>query len=165
MNTLRNTIITAALLLGSAAASAAGALSVQREATVDAAAATAWKLVGNFNGLDVWHPAVTASSMKGSGTKAGATRVLTLGNGALIKEKLTAYSATQRSYTYAITESPLPVKNYSSTIKVSPAEGGKSLITWQSTFDASGASDDEAVKTMQGVYDAGLGRLGATLKK
>ena len=26
-------------------------------------------------------------------------------------------------------------------------------------------SDDEAVKTMQGVYDAGLGRLGATLKK
>ena len=27
------------------------------------------------------------------------------------------------------------------------------------------ASDDEAVKTIQGVYDAGLGRLGATLKK
>lgn len=165
MNTLHNTILATTLMLGSAAAMAAGALSVQREATVDAAPATAWKLVGDFNGLDVWHPAVVNSTMKGTGIKAGATRVLTLGNGALIKEKLTAYSATRHSYTYAITESPLPVKNYSSTITVSPADGGKSLITWQSTFDASGASDDEAVKTIQGVYDAGLGRLGSTLKK
>ncbi|MBU0601524.1 MAG: SRPBCC family protein [Gammaproteobacteria bacterium] len=165
MNSVRNAIVAAGLLAATGTCLAAGAISLEREVTVDTTPDTVWKLVGNFNALDVWHPAVVSSTMKGAGTKAGATRVLTLGNGALIKEKLTAYSSTKHSYTYAITESPLPVKNYSSTISLSPAGEGKTLVKWQATFDANGASDDEATKVMQGVYDGGLTRVGAIFKK
>jgi hypothetical protein len=32
-------------------------------------------------------------------------------------------------------------------------------IDWSSTFDAKGASDDDAKKTILGIYDAGLGSL------
>ncbi len=165
MNTIRKAIAGTGLLLIASCSFAAGALSVEREATVDAAPDTVWKLVGNFNALDVWHPAVAKSTMKGAGTKAGATRELTLGNGAKINEKLTAYSAVKHSYSYAITASPLPVKNYLSTLTLSPAGEGKTLVKWSSTFDANGASDDEAKKVIEGVYDGGLARIGSTFKK
>ena len=82
----------AALLLASAAAAShAGELSVQREMTIDRAPATVWKMVGDFNALDVWHPAVTRSIA--TGNTHGATRLLTLGNGATISEKLLARDA------------------------------------------------------------------------
>jgi mxaD protein len=103
--------------------------------------------------------------MKGAGIKAGATRTLTLGNGAKIEEKLTAYSGVKHSYSYALITGPLPVKNYVSTLALSPAGEGKTLVKWSATFDAEGASDDEAKKAIGGIYDSGLDRIGNTLKK
>ena len=165
MNSIRKLIAGASLLMIATSAFAAGALTVEREATVDGSPDSVWKLVGNFNALDVWHPAVVSSTMKGAGTKAGATRSLTLGNGAKIEEKLTAYSSVKHTYSYAILSSPLPVKNYVSTLTLSKAGEGKTLVKWSSTFDANGASDDEAKKVIGGIYDGGLSRVGSTLKK
>ena len=165
MNKIRNAIVGTGFLLLATCSLAAGSLSVERETTVNASPDTAWKLVGNFNGWDVWHPAIVASTMKGTGTKAGATRSLTLGNGAKINEKLTAYSSTKRSYSYVIIDSPLPVKNYLSTLSLSPADEGKTLVKWTVSFDANGTSDDEARKLIGGIYDAGLERISSTLKK
>jgi mxaD protein len=165
MNSIRKLIAGTGLLMIATCSLAAGALTVEREATVDGSPDTVWKLVGNFNALDVWHPAVASSTMKGAGTKAGATRTLTLGNGAKIEEKLTAYSSVKHTYSYAITASPLPVKNYVSTLALSKAGEGKTLVKWSSTFDANGVSDDEAKKVIGGIYDGGLSRVGITLKK
>ena len=165
MNRIRKAVAGTSLLMMATCSFAAGALSVEREATVDAAPDTVWKLVGNFNALDVWHPAIAASTMKGAGTKAGAVRSLTLGNGAKITERLTAYSSVKHSYSYSIITGPLPVKNYASTLTLSPAGEGKTLVRWTSTFDANGASDDEAKKVIEGVYDGGLAKIGSTFKK
>ncbi|MEY8878285.1 MAG: SRPBCC family protein [Leptothrix sp. (in: b-proteobacteria)] len=156
--------IAIAALAAVAPAHAAGALSVTREATVDSTPDTVWKLVGAFNGLDVWHPAVKGSTVKGSVTKPGAVRTLDLGGGATIVEKLTAFNPAARSYSYAILSSPLPVKHYASTLTVSAAEGGKARITWTSTFDASDAPDAKATEVVQGIYDAGLARVVADFK-
>ena len=165
MNSIRKLVAGTSLLMIATSSFAAGALTVEREATVDGSPDTVWKLVGNFNALDVWHPAVVSSTMKGAGTKAGATRTLTLGNGAKIEEKLTAYSGVKHTYSYTILNSPLPVKNYLSTLTLSKAGEGKTLVKWSSTFDANGASDDEAKKVIGGIYDGGLSRVGSTLKK
>ncbi len=150
-------ILCAASLLTIATSGCASSLSVSKETTVNASPSTTWKMVGGFNNLDVWHPVVVGSELVGDETGVGAVRVLTLGNGASITEKLTAQSAS--SYSYAITESPLPVANYESTISVSPAADGKSVVKWTSTFDANGATDTEATDTISGIYDAGLGNL------
>ncbi len=165
MNTILRRLSGTTLLLLAGSSLAAGGLSVTREATLDSPPATVWKLIGDFNTLDVWHPAVAGSTLKGTGTRAGATRELALAGGGAISEKLVAYSATKRSYSYAITKSPLPVKNYVSTISVSPADGGKSLLKWTSTFDASGADDAKAKEVIGGIYDAGLGKATAIFKK
>ncbi|WP_439537646.1 SRPBCC family protein [Methyloversatilis sp.] len=165
MNAFRTFVAGTSLMLIATCSVAAGKLAVEREATVDGSPDTVWKLVGDFNGLDVWHPAVASSTMKGAGIKAGATRTLTLGNGAKIEEKLTAYSGVKHTYTYTILSSPLPVKNYVSTLTLSPAGEGKTRVKWSSTFDANGASDEEAKKVISGIYEGGLERAGSTLKK
>jgi hypothetical protein len=92
-------------------------------------------------------------------------RTLDLGGGASITEKLVAYDPVGHSYTYAITKSPLPVKNYVSVIRLTPAGDGKTLMKWSSTFDASGASDDKAKEAIGGIYDAGLGKVTSNFRK
>jgi mxaD protein len=149
-----------ALFAAAGAAQADGSLSVSREVEVDAAPATVWKLVGNFNHLDVWHPAVVSS------TQEGAIRTLTLaGGGGTIVERRTAHSDAKMSYSYVILSSPLPVQHYASTLTVKPGATGKSMVSWTGSFDAKGAPDDKAKEVIQGVYDAGLARVVANFKK
>jgi len=154
-------LLASAVLLAVSMTSFAGALEVKKEITVNASPETTWKMIGDFNHLDVWHPVVVASELtSGSNETAGAVRVLTLGNGAAITEKLLSHNNSTNSYSYAITESPLPVSGYVSEISVSATEDGKSVVRWTSSFDAKkGFADEEAVNTISGVYDAGLTSL------
>lgn len=165
MNTLALKLGVAGVLLATGSCFAAGALSVEREVTVDNVPATVWKLVGNFNALDVWLPAVVTSELKGNGTQAGAQRLLTLDDGATRREKLLSYSAAKRSYRYAIVESALPVTHYEATITLTPADEGRTLMTWRSTFDASGVSDEQATAIVGGLCDAGLAKLRANFRQ
>lgn len=160
LHTIIKTTVSA-VLLTAVMASFAGDLTVSKRVTVNASPATTWKMIGDFNHLDVWHPVVIDSKLtSGNSQKAGAMRLLTLGNGANIAEKLVSNDNASRSYTYAITKSPLPVADYVSTITVLAAADGKSIVIWDSSFNAaSGASDEEAINTIAGIYDAGLNNL------
>lgn len=154
------TTLVSTLLLSASLTVSAGDLTVSKEIVVNASPETTWKMIGNFNHLDVWHPVVVGSKLtQGKADTAGAIRVLTLGNGASITEKLLSHSNANNSYSYAITESPLPVSDYVSMIEVSAADGGKSVVKWSSSFDAKNASDKEAMDTIAGVYDAGLASI------
>ena len=154
------------VLLTSAMTSFAGDLTVSKNVTVNASPETTWKMIGDFNHLDVWHPVVVDSQLtQGNSQAAGAIRLLTLGNGATITEKLVSNNNALRSYTYAIMASPLPVADYVSTITVSLAADGKSTVTWNSSFDAKGAADEEAIGAISGIYDAGLSSLESHFNK
>ena len=56
------------------------------------------------------------------------------------------------------TSNTLPVANYLSTISVA-ADGAGSKITWIGKYDAKGASDAEAMKVIDGVYQGGIDAL------
>ena len=144
------------LSIATSTALADGRLSASREIVVDRAPATVWKLLGEFNALDIWLPPVQASSFTGNAAMPGAIRILDLGNRAKVTEELVAYDGAGRSYSYRFLDSPLPVKNYVATLRVREAPGGKSLIQWGSTFDAAGAPDEKAREAILGIYDAGL---------
>ena len=162
LNIMIKTALTVGLLAASLSANAAsGVLKVSKEVTVDANPVTVWKLVGNFDGLDVWHPVVVKSRLlKGHNNRPGAERLLTLANGGTIEEKLLTHSNKSESYTYEILKSPLPVTHYKSKIKVSKTKDGKSIVSWSSTFDAKkGVSKDDAIKAITGVYEAGLNQV------
>lgn len=165
MNQIIRNVAGAASLMLAAGSVAAGNLAVSRQVVVDRPPATVWKLLGDFNALDVWLPPVVNSTFSGEATKPGAVRVLDLGNNVTVTEKLMAYSSANRSYSYAFLASPLPVNNYVATIELSAAPEGKTLIKWSSTFDAAGAPDDKAKEAIQGIYDAGLAKVAAIFRK
>lgn len=132
---------------------AAGNIEVEESVNLNVKPAAVWALLGDYNGLYRWHPAVAASDRDDK------VRVLTLGNGAQITETLLDQNDEQRSYSYQIDKSPLPVADYESEINVKAGANGGSVVTWKSSFNAAGTSDQEAAKVIRGVYRAGLGNL------
>ena|SRR3984893_9673889 len=115
-----------------------------------------WQKIGDFCGIGQWHPAIAKCELSADKKD----RTLTLKGGGTIVEHLVHWSDKMHSYTYKIVSSPLPVEHYVSTIHVSPAKSGSgSVISWRGHYSAKGASDADAKKAIDGVYDAGLTAL------
>ena len=144
-----------------AAAPAAETITVSKEAVVAMTPADLWKKVGDFNGMNTWHPAIASSEIvKGNNNEVGAHRKLTLGDGAVILEELAARDDASMSLTYLILEGPLPVTDYRSTMTVVAEGEGQSKLTWSSTFKAAaGVEPAKAQEVIGGVYQAGLDNL------
>src|SRR5438309_11683588 len=117
--------------LGAGEASAAkNSNRVEGTATVE----QAWALIGDFCGIKTWHPAI--ASCEESDKDGAKFRTLTTKDGAKFLEKLVKWDDKGHSYTYEIIESPLPITNYVSTLKLEEDdEPGKVAITWSSTFE------------------------------
>jgi Polyketide cyclase / dehydrase and lipid transport len=151
---MKRLILAGAALLATTAF--AHAVDVSRTVSSPAAPDAVWAKIGDFCGIAKWHPAVEKCEMA---EKDGATwRTLSLKGGGTIIEKQLSRDDKTMSYSYAITESPLPVQNYQSTIAVA-GNGSGSTIVWLGKFDAKGATNEEAAKVMAGIYEAGLAEL------
>ena len=147
-------------------APAADQLHVVREVQVNAPSSVVWRVISDFCAIQNWHPAVAKCRADG-GSQPGTVRILTLGNGAMLRELLTIHDARRKTYSYAIAESKpttLPVLDYHSSIRVL-GRGSSSTVRWEGTFYSQG--DDRAtIEAITGVYDAGLEEIRklATLK-
>jgi hypothetical protein len=113
-----------------------------------------WKKVGDFCGIATWHPAIEKCVLSADGKQ----RTLSVKGGGTVVEALEKWDDANRSYTYTILSGPLPVANYHSTISVSADPRG-SALKWMGKYDAKGAPDADAKKTMDGVYEAGAKSL------
>ena len=135
---------------------AAQALESSAKAASKLSANALWEKIGDFCGIGKWHPAIEKCELSADGK----TRTLSLKGGGTIVEALVKMDPAARFYTYSIVSGPLPVANYTSTISVA-VDGAGSTVTWVGKYDAKGASDADAIKTIDGVYDAGLKALTA----
>ena len=122
---------------------------------LDVAADELWNLIGGFNTLPDWHPAIDKSELQ----EEGSMRTLSLVGGGEIVEKLEKHDNNEKIYSYAITESPLPVSNYRAEIKVIEKGEGKSSVEWSSEFSAEGAPENEAIDVITGIFQAGFDNL------
>jgi hypothetical protein len=165
-------LILAALLLVPGVALAHGPTRQKVTLTMELAAepAEVWAVIGDFQDMD-WHPVVFSTTGDG-GNEIDATRLLTLGQegGPTIAEILYKYDAAKMSYSYRITEvevSVLPVTNYSSTLTVTPKDGGGSVVEWKGAVYRGSPNndpppelnDEAAIAAVTGVYQAGLDAL------
>jgi hypothetical protein len=132
---------------------AAEAIEVKKRREAPGKPAEVWAVVGDFCAIKDWHPAVAECEQIEEG---GDTfRILTLGDGGKIKEKLTDSDDT--SYSYEIIEGPLPVKNYEATLEVGEDdEPDRVEIEWEAEFDADGVEDAEATKIISGIFNDGV---------
>jgi Polyketide cyclase / dehydrase and lipid transport len=118
-----------------------------------------WTAIGDFCGIAKWHPAIAKCEMSAKG--ADTFRALTLKGGGVVNEKQLSFDNKTMSYSYTIEDSPLPVKNYSAVLSVKPKDKG-SVISWTAKFDARDDSDADAIKTITGIFEAGVTPLKAT---
>lgn len=114
-----------------------------------------WSRIGEPSALSAWHPAIAASPTASEG--GGLKRTCTLDNGAVIVERILEQDPAARRYRYAIVDSPLPIADYVSELRVE-AEGEGARVTWSGSYEALAAAA-EMEATIRGVYEAGLDAL------
>lgn len=128
-------------------------------AVVAAPAARVWSVVAPFDGLAAWHPAFKSSVISNGVPAAmvGAERLLTLQDGAEIRERLIGLSDFKRTCVYTILSSPLPISDYVATLRVTPVTmGEKAFVEWWSRFEADPADREAMIGLIRGVYEAGI---------
>lgn len=158
--TVRTSTLTAGLMSVGIAASPALALDLSESVNVAASPADAWGAISDFCSIQDWHPIIAACEEFDDSGKT--MRTLTTGDGGQLLEELNDLDDAGRAMTYSIIESPLPIADYTSTMMVAEAGDGAS-ITWSSSFNALGTSDEEALELMTGIYKAGLEALAEKL--
>jgi hypothetical protein len=127
---------------------------VERSKQFDASAEEMWERIGDFHGIDAWHPGIAGCAPQ----EGGEVRELSLPDGSKIVER--NMGQTDRSYTYRILDpGPLPVSDYEATIAVRDGDGGGSVVDWRATFTAVGAPEAEAEQVIGGIFDGGLDAL------
>lgn len=70
----------------------------------------------------------------GSGQQAGAVRKIRLRNGISIRERLLAISPEGHFYTYAVIESPLPIREHESTLRFTSLNNSQTEVKWTAKF-------------------------------
>jgi hypothetical protein len=141
----------------------ASAATISRSADVKASVAAVWSLIGPFCAIKDWLPPVGQCIEDG---KAPPTRILVTKDGkAAFVETQTARSESEHSYSYTFLSSPLPVSNYTSTIKVTANGEGSSTITWTGSYTPEHGKEKTAGEALSGVYEAGLAEIKDRLAK
>lgn len=116
----------------------------------------AWRLIGGFNALPDWHPAVEKSQLEDGGR----LRRLQIAGGATLVERLDTFSENDHCYTYTIEQGPLPVAQYKATIRLRQDPGRPGcVVDWSSEFAPSGAPEGDAVAAIRNIYQAGFDNL------
>lgn len=128
---------------------------VKHQASFPVSAEKVWATIGSFNGLPQWHPAVESSTLENNGS----IRRLKLMGGGEIVEELQQHDDETYSYTYAIVNSPLPVANYSSTIRIIDDGDGGCKVDWSGQFDPTIEAVKTAEEAVMGIYTSGLDNL------
>ncbi|MCO4747537.1 MAG: SRPBCC family protein [Proteobacteria bacterium] len=123
------------------------------EQSYPVSAETLWGAVG-FGALADWHPMVPNLELTEEG------KVRTMGFGAMAAvERLVEEG--ERSYTYVVDRSPMPVRDYRATWTVADADEG-STITIEATYEPKGpeAASDMLLRAF---FAAGFKALGSKL--
>lgn len=124
--------------------------------SIAAPAGAVWALVRDFGGVDKWGgPALESCTVEGEGV--GAVRRIQAAGGLQIVERLEAFDEAGRTLSYAIIEkSPIPVKNYLSTICIEETGPNACRVDWSSTFEPDGAPAEQGQAIVTSVYTGGI---------
>ena len=120
----------------------------------DTPADRVWGLIAGFNTLPDYHASIAKSVL----SKGGVERELTMteeAGGGIVVERLVFFDDETRAFSYRILElvdCPLPFADYQARVRVEETSPTACRVHWGSTFDAVGATDDEAAETARAIY-------------
>jgi hypothetical protein len=120
------------------------------------------KKIRDFNALPLWHPMVKFSEIEtGSpGDQVGSVRHFILQDGGDLGERLLTLSDQDTTFTYSILDSPLPVENYISAVRLKPiTDSNETFAEWSAEFDVTDGPEADVVDRVTGVFQGGFDSL------
>jgi len=96
--------------------------------------------------------------------RVGAVRTLGMAGGLSLRERLEAQDDAARRFSYSIIgESPLPLRDYFSTVTVEPDGEDACRVDWRGRFEPKGGDESGPARIVHGIYAGGLAALGKQL--
>src|SRR5690606_4816495 len=136
---------------------------VHVSSVIDAPVEKVWARVRDCNVVSSWQPRVSETGSEGgkSPTEIGAVRRFKVAAGAVIRERLVAFSDSEHLVTYSIIDHPAPISNHVSTLRLEQVtDGDRTFAVWTATFDAPADQGDEIARGMAGnVFQGGFDAL------
>ena len=140
---------------------------VVRATILPAPVETVWDILRDFNGHDQWHPAIDDSKIERNlpSDKVGCVRKFTLQDGSELREQLLALSDADLAYSYCLLDTPLPLFNYVSHVRLIPVtDSNHTFWQWEGQFDTLPDQRDAMIQTVgHDIYDAGFGAIRSAL--
>jgi hypothetical protein len=125
---------------------------VREQSEIPAAPDAVWALVRDIGGF------VTAlgGAVELEGDGVGQIRTMQRGGSAIV-ERLEERNEDERRVRYSILQAgPLPVRDYVATMQLADPGNGATTLTWSSTFEPNGVSEEDAVTAVQRIYRGGF---------
>jgi mxaD protein len=132
---------------------------------LDASIDEVWELVKDFGDLGAWAPDAEVLDVEGEGI--GAIRRVQAGDGsgAIFRERCEAFDPEGYSFSYAVLESPIPMRDYVAVVKLAELGPKRCGIEWSSEFEPVGAPEAELVQAIQAGYGYFIGSIKQSLAK
>jgi hypothetical protein len=122
-----------------------------------------WDMLRDFNGHDQWHPAIASSQIERGlpSDKVGCIRKFKLTDGSELREQLLALSDADLAYSYCLLETPIPLFNYVSHVRLIPVtDVDHTFWQWEGHFDTPADQRDAMIMIVgTDIYDAGFGAI------
>jgi hypothetical protein len=133
---------------------------VVRSTILDQPVNAVWEVLRDFNGHDWWHPAVATSQIERSESadRVGCVRRFRLTDGGELREQLLNLSDLEQTYSYCLLDTPVPLFNYVSHVRLLPVtDGERKFWQWESRFDTPQGREDEMARLVgEGIYGEGF---------
>lgn len=130
--------------------------------TLSAGSDKVWSAIRGIGGLERWFPIIATCRVNGAGV--GAIRIMTLNDGAEIKDRIDEINDTARRFRYTRTESPFPVNRYLGTVEVRD-DNCKTTLSWTLELDISPEVRDELTSLLTGALSDGIDGLELDLQR
>ncbi len=136
---------------------------VVRSTILNAPVETVWGLLRDFNGHDSWHPAIATSQIERGrdADSVGCVRRFRLETGEELREQLLTLSDAETTYSYCLLETPIPLFNYVSHVRLIPVtDHDTTFWSWEGRFDVPRGRDAELADMVgTGIYAAGFAAI------
>lgn len=133
---------------------------VLRSTILDAPIDAVWEVLRDFNGHDRWHPAVAESHVERGqpSDRVGCVRSFRLTGGEQLREQLLTLSDMETTYSYCLLETPIPLLNYVSHVRLIPVtDGDRTFWQWEGRFTTPAGRETELGDLVgSGIYEAGF---------
>jgi len=125
---------------------------------IAAPAARVWALMRAFGDVTQWLEGLESCQLEGDGI--GAVRTITMPGGLRIQERLESFDDAGRRFQYAIVgKSPLPLRDYLSTVQIRETGPSRCELAWEGRFEPLPGSEAAMQQLVRGIYTNGIASL------